>query len=150
MSIEIKFQILVERTLHIDSFYSSSLSSSIIDWLYNSLSAEQILTKISTCEEISGTNNILLSKGKNKMEYFKQRDQNNNGGIYELSISLQSLMDIKLLDHLEAEFMVSREGRNFDEYPMSPSFLNDNNSKDTNTKFITHLSQKIDAAKKVL
>ena len=110
---------------------------------------EQILMKIGTCEEISEVNNILLSKGKNRMEYFKHRDQNNNGGIYELSISLQSLMDIKLLDHLEAEFMVSREGRNFDEYPMSPSFLNDNNSKDTNTKFITHLSQKIDAFKRL-
>ena len=104
---------------------------------------EQILMKIQTNKD--NISNIHISKNNIQQESIARTAQSTNGGRYELNIKLQSFMDIKLLEHLEDEFMVSRQGRNLDEYPMNPGFLNGDDSKDT--KFITYLSQKIDAFK---
>ena len=106
---------------------------------------EQILMKIQSNTDNSALNNIHISKNNMQEESLARSDQGTNGGRYELNIKLQSFMDIKLLEHLEDEFMVSRQGRISDEYPMNPGFLNDDGSKET--KFITYLSQKIDAFK---
>ena len=105
---------------------------------------EQILMKIRSNDNESHRNNIQVSNGKNQKALLVSQDRRSNFGRYELRINLQSFMDIRLLDHLEAEYMVTGDGRNLDEYPMSPSFLNDDSN---DTKFITQLSQKIDAFK---
>ena len=106
---------------------------------------EQILMKIQSNTNNSTLNNIQISKNNIQKESLERSDQGTKGGRYKLNIKLQSFMDIKLLEHLEDEFMVSRQGRISGEYPMNPGFLNDDGSKDT--KFITNLSQKIDSFK---
>jgi len=101
---------------------------------------EEILTKIKTNSECSLKNNIFICKSKLEAttHYSKHKSVN---GWYELNIKLLSFMDIKVLDHLETEFSMPKEG-NDNNYPMHPGFLNDDNEGDT--KFVNLLSHKID------